>query len=104
MTESDGVMLEAGVVEGSAEEEEDARLITQIDYSRSRTSDEGSSNDSDDMIQKKRQNKQQKKQRLILSLRKERSACLRKAKISAEYERFQQVSRVAIRSGESLRL
>ena len=64
-------------------------------YSRSRTSDEGSSNDSDEMIQKK-----QKQQRLILSLRKGRWVeALRKAKISAEYKRFQQVSRVANRSG-----
>ena len=47
------ITLKVNIVEDSAKEEENVRLITQINYSRSRTSDEESSNNSDNMIQKK---------------------------------------------------
>ena len=49
------IIFEVGVVEDSTKEEENARLMIQINsyYSRSRTSDEESSNNSDKIIQKK---------------------------------------------------
>ena len=46
--------LEVDIIEDSAKEEENVRLITQINYSRSRTSEEENSNNSDNIIQKKR--------------------------------------------------
>ena len=47
-----GITLKIDVVEDSTEEEENARLITQINscYTRSRTSNEESSNNSNEII------------------------------------------------------